>query len=109
MVILPGRIDPDDIKPFGTILIEKDIPTGIFASHMRVFESELDWYNGLEDDQVVLADQGLIFPNPEPTPTWTHEPLPKKLNMLDRPIHGHHIPKFIIQLENRNFGNLIIK
>lgn len=76
LVVMPGRIDPEDIRPFGTVLIEEDIPVGILASQMRVFESDLVWYNGLEDDQVVLAGQWLIYPNPEPTPTWTHEPLP---------------------------------
>lgn len=78
LVVLPGRIDPDGIKPFGTVLIEEDIPVGILASQMRVFESDLVWYNGLEDDQVVLAGQWLIYPNPKPTPTWTHAPLPTK-------------------------------
>ena len=73
LVVLPGRSNPQGIESFGTFLVEEDIPVGMLASQMKVFESDLVWYNGLEDDQVVEQGQWLIYPNPEPTPTNTRE------------------------------------
>ncbi|MBL7163077.1 MAG: LysM peptidoglycan-binding domain-containing protein [Anaerolineales bacterium] len=74
LVVLPGRSDPTGIKSFGTLLVEDDIPVGVLASQMKVFESDLVWFNGLEDDQIVVTGQWLIYPNPEPTATRTFEP-----------------------------------
>lgn len=65
LVILPGRDDPTGIPMFDTLLVSEDISAGELAAQMRVFESDLLWFNGLEDDQILPAGQWVIYPKPD--------------------------------------------
>ena len=74
LVILPGRKEAKGVKLFGTLLVDEDIPIGELASTIRVFESDLTWFNNLEDDQIVPAGRWLIYPREDPRPTRTPTP-----------------------------------
>ena len=74
LVVLPGRKDAKGVRLFGTLLIEEDIPVGELASKMRVFESDLTWFNSLDDDQIIPAGRWVIYPREDPRPTRTPTP-----------------------------------
>lgn len=64
LVVLPGMIDPEGIPMFETLLVDKDISVGDLAAQMSVFESDLLWFNSLEEDQIVPAGRWVIYPKP---------------------------------------------
>ena len=65
LVVLPGWDDPSGIPMFVTLLVDTDISTEELAAQMRVFESDLLWFNGLEDDEIVPAGRWVIYPKPD--------------------------------------------
>ena len=64
LVVLPGRSDPEGVRMFETFLVSEDIAVEDLAAQMRVFESDLLWFNQLEEGSIVPAGQWVIYPKP---------------------------------------------
>ena len=65
LVVLPGQDDPTGIPMFETFLVSEDIKAEELAAQMRVFESDLLWFNSLEEDEMVPAGRWVIYPKPD--------------------------------------------
>ncbi len=62
LVVLPGRSDPQGVQMFETFLVSEDISVTDLAAQMRVFESDLLWFNQLEEGSIVPAGRWVIYP-----------------------------------------------
>ncbi len=65
LVVLPGRIETEGIELFETLLVDQDISVQDLAAQMMVFQSDLSWFNGLEEDQIVPAGRWVIYLKPD--------------------------------------------